>query len=74
MQAGCPSVPSENSAQLLPCWALQGAAVAAGQGVLYCVCSEMIGKIQVLCEITPLVILQTYRTQYVKYRQLWCCF
>lgn len=54
MQAGCPSVPSENSAQLLPCWALQGAAVAAGQGVLYCVCSELIWKIQVLVKLHPL--------------------
>lgn len=77
MQAGYPSVPSVNTAQLLPCWALEGAgeaAVAAGQRVFYCACYALIWKIQVLCEMTPLVTLDTYRTQYVKYRQHRCCF
>lgn len=38
MQAVHPSVPNVNTAQLLPCWAVEGAgeaAVAAGQWVLY---------------------------------------
>lgn len=29
MQAVCPSVPNVNTAQLLPCWAVEGAGEAA---------------------------------------------
>lgn len=77
MQAVYPSVPSVNTAQVLPCWAVEGAgeaAVAAGQWVLLFVFSELIWKIQALCEITSFVILEMYRAQYVKYRHHWCCF